>query len=166
MRTTKLWLTLVLLMVAATTVAQTSATTGRVKTFSNGVTLEYSFSGGYVKEMTTERGGSEVHYVCEIEEGGTIVLDIKRISGPVNSSYKKVSIEHWGPASCQAQVHNKEYSAHLEYKLVPGKHAPKLYSYMYAPGCLNGSRSNVYIHWHVVPKKETKNTSKTFILPF
>lgn len=161
MRTTKLWLTLVLLMVAATTVAQTSATTGRVKTFSNGVTLEYSFSGGYVKEKTTERGGSEVHYVCEIEEGGTIVLDIKRISGPDYNSIKKVSIEHWGPASCQAQVRNKEYSAHLEYKLVPGKHAPKMYSYMYAPGCLNGSRSNVFIHWHVVPKKETKNTSKT-----
>lgn len=161
MRTTKLWLTLVLLMVAATTVAQTSATTGRVKTFSNGVTLEYSFSGGYVKEKTTERGGSEVHYVCEIEEGGTIVLDIKRISGPDYNSIKKVSIEHWGPASCQAQVRNKENSAHLEYKLVPGKHAPKMYSYMYAPGCLNGSRSNVFIHWHVVPKKETKNTSKT-----
>ena len=162
MRTTKLWLTLTLLMVAATTVAQTSATTGRVKTFSNGVTLEYSFSGGYVKEKTTERGGSEVHYVCEIEEGGTIVLDIKRISGPVNSSYKKVNIEHLGPASSRlAQVLNKEYSAHLEYKLVPGKHAPKMYSYMYAPGCLNGSRSNVFIHWHVVPKKETKNTSKT-----
>lgn len=161
MKTTKLWLTLVLLMVAATTVAQTSATTGRVKTFTNGVTLEYSFSGGYVKEKTTERGGSEVHYVCEIEEGGTIVLDIKRISGPDYNSIKKVSIEHWGPASCQAQVRNKEHSAHLEYKLVPGKHAPNMYSYMYAPGCLNGSRSNVFIHWHVVPKKETKNTSKT-----
>ena len=160
MRTTKLWLTLVLLMVAATTVAQTSATTGRVKTFSNGLTLEYSFSGGYVKEKTTERGGSEVHYVCEIEEGGTIVLDIKRISGP--SSYNKVCIDHrTATGKLLDRVHYKENSAHLEYKLVPGKYTPNMYSYMYAPGCLNGSRSNVYIHWHVVPKKETKNTSKT-----